>query len=270
MADVLVRAGDVPADAKLIDIRWALSDPTGGRRAYEAGHIPGAVFVDLEADITGPTGAGRHPLPTQEQFQDAMRRAGIDDGDRVVVYDDSGGSVAARVWWLLRLFGHDDAAVLDGGVRAYTGELESGSVTPTPGNFVAREPDRSMYLTYDEVAHRDAGDVLIDVRAPERYSGQSEPVDPVAGHIPGAVNAPFAGNLGDDGAYLPAAELRRRYEALGVRDGNAIVYCGSGVNACQAAVAIERAGLGRARVYAGSWSDWSAHSGAPVATGSDG
>jgi thiosulfate/3-mercaptopyruvate sulfurtransferase len=267
LPDRLVGADAIPPDAKLIDIRWSLADPEGGRKSYEAGHIPGAVFVDLEQDITGKSGAGRHPLPTREQFQEAMRTAGIDNADRVVVYDDAGGSVAARVWWLLRLFGHDNAAVLDGGVQAWTGELETGSVTPERGDFIADEPDRSMYLAYDEVASREGGDVLIDVRAPERYSGETEPVDPIAGHVPGAKNVFWQRNLGQDGRYLEPEALREKYEALGVTEGNAIVYCGSGVNACQAALAIEQAGLGPVRVYAGSWSDWSRHEGAAIATG---
>jgi thiosulfate/3-mercaptopyruvate sulfurtransferase len=254
-------------DLELIDIRWSLADPTGGRKHYEEGHVPGAVFLDLEADITGAEGAGRHPLPTKEQFQAAMRRAGVNNSDRVVVYDDAGGSVAGRVWWLLRAHGHEAAAVLDGGVQAWTGELEAGIVSPSAGDFVAAEPDRTMWLDFDEVAHRDDGDVLIDVRAPERYSGETEPVDPVAGHIPGARNAFWQTNLAADGRYRSPAELRRRYEELGVTSGKAVVYCGSGVNACQAAIAIERAGLGPVRVYAGSWSDWSRHDDAPVATG---
>jgi thiosulfate/3-mercaptopyruvate sulfurtransferase len=261
-------AGELPS-VKLIDIRWSLADPTGGRKAYESGHIPGAVFVDLEQDITGQMGAGRHPLPTREQFEAAMRRAGVNNGDRVVVYDDGKGSVAGRVWWLLRLHDHDNAAVLDGGVQAWTGELETGNVEPPPGAFTAPEPDRTMWLEFEDVANLDGGDVLIDVRAPERYSGETEPVDPVAGHIPGARNAFWQGNVGEDGTYLSSDELRRRYEALGVSKGNAVVYCGSGVNACQAVIAVERAGFGPVRVYAGSWSDWRGHPDAPVATGTD-
>jgi thiosulfate/3-mercaptopyruvate sulfurtransferase len=267
--DLLVGADAIPQDAKLIDIRWSLADPNGGRKAYEAGHIPGAVFVDLEEDITGEQGAGRHPLPTREQLEQAMRRAGIDNDDHVVVYDDGGGSVAGRVWWLLRLFGHDNVSVLDGGVQAYAGELETGANTPEPGDFVAAEPDRAMYLDYDEVSQRSADDVLIDVRAPERYSGRTEPIDPIAGHVPGAKNVAWQENLDPQGKYLSPSELKKRYEALGVTGGNAVVYCGSGVNACQAAIAIERAGLGPARVYAGSWSDWSRHEGAPIATGTE-
>jgi thiosulfate/3-mercaptopyruvate sulfurtransferase len=265
----LIGADELTPDMRLIDIRWSLADPTGGRKAYEAGHIPSAVFVDLEEDITGSEGAGRHPLPTREHFQAAMRRAGVDNEDRVVVYDDGGGSVAGRVWWLLRLFGHRNAAVLDGGIQAFPGALESGSVERPEGDFVAAEADRSMYLDYEEVAHRSDDDVLIDVRAPERYTGETEPVDPVAGHIPGARNAFWQGNLSDEGTYLSPARLRSRYESLGVMEGSAVVYCGSGVNACQAAIAIERAGLGPVRVYAGSWSDWSRHEGAPAATGAE-
>jgi thiosulfate/3-mercaptopyruvate sulfurtransferase len=263
----LISADELTPEHRLIDIRWSLADPEGGRKNYEAGHIPGAVFVDLEADITGATGAGRHPLPTREQFQQAMRRAGVNSGDRVVIYDDGGGSVAGRVWWLLRLFGHPGAAVLDGGIQAWRGELEAGTITPNEGDFVAGKPDRTMYLDFDEVAGRDASDVLIDVRAPERYSGETEPIDPVAGHVPGAKNAFWQGNLGGEGRYLSPSELKRRYESIGVKEGNAIVYCGSGVNACQAAIAIERAGLGPVRVYAGSWSDWSRHANASVETG---
>ena len=263
----LISADELAPEHRLIDIRWSLADPKGGRKAYEAGHIPGAVFVDLEDDITGERGAGRHPLPTREQFERAMRRAGVNASDRVVIYDDGGGSVAGRAWWVLRLHGHRNAAVLDGGLQGWSGELETGNVRPPEGDFVASDPDRAMYLDFDEVASRDASDVLIDVRAPERYSGETEPVDPVAGHVPGAKNAFWQGNLGEDGKYMSPSDLRRRYEALGVKEGNAIVYCGSGVNACQAAIAIERAGLGPVRVYAGSWSDWSSHAGRPVATG---
>jgi thiosulfate/3-mercaptopyruvate sulfurtransferase len=226
------------------------------------------VFVDLEDDITGAEGAGRHPLPTREQFETAMRRAGLGRGHRVVVYDDAGGSVAARVWWLLRAHGHAAVAVLDGGVRAWTGPLDTGTVTPTEGDFVADEPDRSIWLDFDEVSALTDG-TLIDARAPERYKGETEPVDPVAGHIPGARNAFWQTNLDEDGRYLPPDELRRRYESIGVTEGKAVVYCGSGVNACQAIIAIERAGLGPTRLYAGSWSDWSCHEGAPVATGND-
>ena len=254
---------------KLIDIRWSLADPAGGRKSYEAGHIPGAVFVDLEEDITGEMGAGRHPLPTRKQFEAAMRRAGVNHRDRVVVYDDGQGSVAGRVWWLLRLHGHDDAAVLDGGLQAWAGELEEGSVSPSEGDFAAAEPDRSMWLDFEDVAELDASNVLIDVRAPERYSGATEPVDPAAGHIPGARNAFWQGNVGEDGTYLAPSRLRERYETLGASKGNAVVYCGSGVNACQAVIAIEKAGLGPVRVYAGSWSDWSRHPDAPVATGTE-
>lgn len=251
---------------RIIDIRWSLADPDGGRARYEQAHIPGAAFVDLDRDITGSTGAGRHPLPTREQFERAMRTAGVRRGDRVVIYDDGGGSVAARVWWLLRVYGHEAAAVLNGGIQAWPGPFESGIVNPVEGDFVAAAIDRSAYLDRNQVAALGSGTVLIDVRAPERYAGETEPVDPVAGHIPGAVNVFWQDNLGPDGRFLPADELRHRYEVVGVGEGGAVVYCGSGVNASQAVLALELARL-PVRLYAGSWSDWCSHEGAPVATG---
>lgn len=270
----LVDAGEVAntlgrPGVRLIDIRWSLDDPAGGRERYKSGHIPGAVFVDLDKDITAPEGAGRHPLPSREQLEAAMRKAGVNRGDRVIVYDDGGGSVAARLWWLLRAHGHDNVQVLDGGIQAWDGPLDRVAPHVTEGDFVASEPDRSMWLDLDEVSKLGAEDVLIDARAPERYIGETEPVDPVAGHIPGARNAFWQTNLGPDGRYLSKGELRERYEELGVRPGHAVVYCGSGVNACQGVLAVEVAGLGPARLYAGSWSDWCRRPDAPVATGTD-
>jgi thiosulfate/3-mercaptopyruvate sulfurtransferase len=256
-------------DLAVIDIRWSLADRGGGRGRYMQAHIPGAVFVDLEEDITGAQGAGRHPLPSAEQLEAAMRRAGVDRGDRVVVYDDAGGSVASRLWWLLRAHGHEKVAVLDGGIDAWRGPLESGVATRPLGDFVALDPDRAMWLDREEVGVRGEDVVLLDVRAPERYAGEIEPVDPLAGHIPGARNAFWQGNLGDDGRFLPADALRARYQALGASGGDVVTYCGSGVNACHAALAVELAGLGPARVYAGSWSDWCSAPDAPVATGAD-
>jgi thiosulfate/3-mercaptopyruvate sulfurtransferase len=255
------------ARVRVIDLRWTLADPGGGRRGYEAGHIPGAVFVDLDEEITGPNeGLGRHPLPSREQLEEAMQRAGVNEGDSVVVYDDGGGSSAGRLWWLLRAHGHEDVRVLDGGLQNWTGELESGSVERPRGNWKARDIDRSMFITIDEV---DDAPVLIDARAPERYRGETEPVDPIPGHIPGARNAPWAANLGADGRFLSPDKLRHRYETLGVEPGNAVVYCGSGVNACHDVIAIELAGLGPARVYAGSYSEWSRTPGKPIAAGDE-
>lgn len=251
-------------DLRLIDFRWYLVGRKGPDE-YAAGHIPGAVFVDLD-DVTGK-GHGRHPLPTREQFQAAMRRAGVSDDTNVVAYDDAGGSVAARLWFLLRWFGHSRQAVLDGGLQTWGGPLETESPTVAEGNFTAREPDRSRVLTYEEVV-RHRGVPVIDARAGDRYRGEKEPVDPKAGHIPGALNAPFTGNL-DEGKFKSSAELRKRYEELGVdAEKGAVVYCGSGVNACHDLLAMELAGVKNVRLYEGSWSDWSSRD-APVATGSE-
>jgi thiosulfate/3-mercaptopyruvate sulfurtransferase len=248
-------------------MRWSLADPAGGRRGYESGHIPGAVFVDMDAEITGPNlGKGRHPLPSREQLQDAMRGAGVNKGDSVVVYDDGGGSSAGRLWWLLRAHGHDDVRVLDGGIGAWDGEFEAGSVERPGGDWEANDIDESMFVRIDDVPN---AEVLLDARAPERFRGETEPVDPVPGHIPGAKNAPWQTNLGPDGRFLAPDELRKKYEALGVGPDNTVVYCGSGVNACHDVVAIELAGLGPAKLYAGSYSEWSRTEGKPIATGAD-
>ncbi len=250
---------------RVIDMRWSLADPTAGRDAYEAGHIPGAVFVDMDADVTGPNeGKGRHPLPSREQFEAAMRRAGLNRGDKVVVYDDGGGSSAGRLWWLLKAYGHGNVRVLDGGIGAWRGDVEHGTQVPETGNWEARDIDASVFVRIDDVPN---ARVLLDARAPERFRGDTEPVDPIPGHIPGAKNAPWMSNLGADGRFLDAQTLRAKYEALGVERGNAVVYCGSGVNACHDIIAIELAGLGPAKLYAGSYSEWSRTDGKPIETG---
>jgi thiosulfate/3-mercaptopyruvate sulfurtransferase len=262
---------------RIIDFRWYLDDAAKGRREYEIGHIPAAVFVDLE-DVTGE-GPGRHPLPTRSQFQGAMRRAGVIRDARVVVYDDAGGSVAARLWWLLRAFGHPNVSVLDGGIQAWEGVLETGTVEKPLGDFVASEPDLSSVVTYEEVLGGFEDAVVLDVRAGERYRGEVEPVDPIAGHVPGAKNAfwqEFVMDAGGSGGSPPGQgkiaspdELRARFGKLGVGEGNAVVYCGSGVVASQTVLALEEAGLAPVRIYAGGWSDWSNRPGAPVATGDE-
>lgn len=252
-------------DVRVIDFRWYL-DGRHGRDAYAQGHIPGAVFVDLEA-VTGAEGPGRHPLPSGAQLGAEMRRAGVGKGTKVVVYDDVGGAVAARLWFLLRWFGHDLQAVLDGGIKAWGSPLSSEGPTVAQGSFTPTEPDHHKIATYEELDGR-AG-VLIDTRVPERYRGDTEPIDPKAGHVPGAKNAPWTGNLGLDGRFKSRDELRKRFADIGVvQDGDAVVYCGSGVNACHNLLALELAGLGEARLYAGSWSDWSRRD-LPVATGND-
>lgn len=261
-------------DLRIVDFRWYLVGRQG-RDGYLAGHIPGAVFVDLDA-VTG-TGAGRHPLPTRQQFQDEMRRAGVNASSQVVVYDDAGGSTAARLWFLLGWFGHGAQAVLDSGLQGWGEPLETAVPFVQPGDFKARAPQRSRILDFAQVKRLSkagrgsarTGPVILDARMGERYRGESEPIDPKKGHIPGAVSAPWIENLDADAKFKSPAELRRRYAELGVDGKNgAVVYCGSGVNACHDLLALEIAGVADARLYAGSWSDWS-HQDAPVATGKD-
>jgi len=249
-------------DVTVIDFRWYLLDRKG-HEEYLRGHIPGALFVDLEA-VTGTRGGGRHPLPAAWQVQDEMQKAGVDDVTKVVVYDDAGGSVAARLWFLLGWFGHDGRAVLDGGLQAWGEPLETRVPSVIRGTFRSKPPDRNRILDFDAV--RQLADVpLLDARAGERYRGEMEPVDPKAGHIPGALSAPWTENLDAGGRFKPSGELVARFSSLGARDG-AVVYCGSGVNACHDLLAMELAGVPNGRLYAGSWSDWSHHD-APVATG---
>ena len=250
-------------DLRVIDFRWYLSGKSG-RTEYLRGHIPGAVFVDLE-DVTGE-GPGRHPLPSRGEFEAAMRAAGVSARTRVVTYDGSGGSVAARLWYLLRLFGHPAQAVLDGGIQAWGGPLEEGEVEVSRGDFVAQPPDTSRIVDFEDVVAL-GGVPVIDSRAGERYRGETEPIDPKKGHIPGARNAPFTGNLDGQGRFKSKEELQRRFSELGIEKGEGVVvYCGSGVNACHNLLALELAGITDGRLYAGSWSDWS-HRDAPVATG---
>jgi thiosulfate/3-mercaptopyruvate sulfurtransferase len=256
-------------DVRVVDLRWYL-DGRSGRAAYDAGHVPGAVFVDLNAISGHEPARGRHPLPEPAVFEAAMRAAGVGRDTAVVVYDDAGGSVAARLWWLLRYFGHDRAAVLDGGIQAWPGELSTEAERPPAGDFSAAAPRDELKLEYEDVRRLPAGTLLLDARAGERYRGETEPVDPVGGHIPGARNAPASGNLGGDRRFRSPEELRQRYEALGAGvDRDVVVYCGSGVSACHDLLAMELAGLTGARLYPGSWSEWTAHADAPVATGEE-
>jgi thiosulfate/3-mercaptopyruvate sulfurtransferase len=275
-ASPLVSAGQLaawlasPAPPALLDCRWQLA---GGadRAAYDRGHLPGAVFVDLDRDLAAAPGpGGRHPLPDPAAFQAAMRRCGVDGGRAVVAYDQGDGGGAARAWWLLGYHGHPDARVLDGGVAAWVAAgrpLDTEPPDPAAGDFTARPGSRPLLDAAG--AARLAGDgVLLDARVPARYAGREEPVDPVAGHVPGARNAP-AGLLVSDRRLLPAGELRRRFAALGVRGGVPVgAYCGSGVVAAQLVLALEVAGL-PAALYAGSWSEWIADPARPVAVGDD-
>jgi thiosulfate/3-mercaptopyruvate sulfurtransferase len=258
-------------DVVLLDVRWALGSTTG-RADHRAGHLPGAVFVDLDTELAGPASAteGRHPLPSLQALQSAARRWGVSDGSRVVVYDATGGLAAARAWWLLRWGGLRDVTILDGGLAAWTasgGALESGEVTPAPG-AVTMTGGGMPVLTADEAAALAAGEgVLLDARAGARYRGEVEPVDPRAGHVPGAVSAPTTGNLDGDGRFRAAAALTERFAALGVRPGTTVgVYCGSGVTAAHEVAALAEAGI-EAALWPGSWSQWSADPARPVATG---
>ncbi|POX41078.1 sulfurtransferase [Streptomyces sp. Ru73] len=260
-------AGDTPP--VLLDVRWQLGGPPG-RPEYEAGHLPGAVYVDLDTELAGPAGdAGRHPLPDPEVFGDAMRAAGVSKDREVVVYDGGQGWAAARAWWLLRWAGHESVRVLDGGLaawRAAGGELTDEKAAPEPGDFTVA-PGAVPVLNADEAAALARRGVLLDARAAERYRGDVEPIDRVGGHIPGARSAPTSENAAPDGTLRPAAELAERFAALGAVPGAEVgVYCGSGVSAAHEALALAVAGV-PAALYVGSWSEWSSDPSRPVATG---
>jgi thiosulfate/3-mercaptopyruvate sulfurtransferase len=270
----LVTAGQLAAELAgpgaptVLDCRWTLA---GGadRDGYGDGHLPGAVFVDLDRDLAAPPGAGgRHPLPAPEAFQAAMRRAGVRDDRPVVAYDQGEPGGAARAWWLLGWFGHPDARVLDGGLGAWVAAglpLTAEAADPDPGDFTARPGGRSL-LDAAGAARLAVAGVLLDARAPARYQGLEEPVDPVAGHIPGARNAPMADLVGDHG-LVPPASLRRLLDRHGARPGTPVgAYCGSGVVAAHLVLACEVVGI-PASLYAGSWSDWVTDPSRPVATG---
>ncbi|MEW6581713.1 MAG: sulfurtransferase [Actinomycetota bacterium] len=254
------------ADVVVADVRWYL-DGRSGRDAYAQGHLPGAVFVDLDRWLAGPASPaeGRHPLPDPAVFAEGMARLGIGDADTVVAYDDDGGVVAARLVWLLRASGRD-AALLDGGLRAYRGPLDTGEPQRPPAAFTPRPWPAHLLADVDAAA--DPANVVLDARDPARYRGETEPVDPRAGHIPGARNVPCRENVAADGTLLPVAELRRRFRAAGVVEGVPVIsYCGSGVTACHNLLALEHAGLGPGRLYPGSWSQYSHVADLPVATG---
>ncbi|MEZ0493128.1 sulfurtransferase [Kineococcus sp. TBRC 1896] len=261
-------AGDDPP--VLLDVRWALGGPDGAAE-YAAGHLPGAVYVDLDTQLSRPrrAGEGRHPLPGPAALQEVLRDAGVRSGSRVVVYDAATSTSAARGWWVLRWAGLADVRVLDGGLAAWTaaGFAVSTQVPlPDPGD-VQVEPGALPVLTAGEVGDLARTGTVLDARAPERYRGEVEPVDPVAGHVPGAVNAPTTANVTAAGAFLPAADLRSRFAALGLGpDAVAGVYCGSGVTAAHTLLALEVAGLS-GTLYPGSWSEWVTDPSRPVATG---
>jgi thiosulfate/3-mercaptopyruvate sulfurtransferase len=292
LIDVGSLAGELASDAPpvLLDVRWRLGGPPG-IESYRAGHVPGAVFVDLDTDLSGPPGAGgRHPLPSADSFAAAMRRLGVRAGYPVVVYDDGDSTIAARAWWTLRYFGHDQVQVLDGGFRAWAAAGQPVTVdepVAVPGDFTA-VPGHLPVLDAEDAAALARSGVLLDARAAERYRGEIEPVDPVGGHVPGALNAPTAANVGEDGRFLPSSELRQRFAGFGITVGSADIsdsagtsgsssvggaaavgaYCGSGVTAAHEVLALALAGV-PAALYVGSWSGWTADPSRPVATGPD-
>jgi thiosulfate/3-mercaptopyruvate sulfurtransferase len=260
-------------ELRIADVRWSLAGPPG-RELYAAGHLPGAVFIDADRELSSPgTGPGRHPVPTPAKLAAVLGSRGIGDRQVVVAYDDAGGSIAARLWWLYRHFGHDGhVAVLDGGIAAWkaagfpltTDEPVHETATWTPG-----APRDDLVDTDAVEAMLGGPTLLLDARAAERYRGETEPVDPRAGHIPGAVSAPFTGNLGPDGQFLPPEALRLRYEALGAGERPVVAYCGSSLSATHDLLALEVAGISGARLYQGSWSHWSSDPGRPAAVGSN-
>jgi len=250
----------------LLDVRWRLGGPPG-LDSYREGHLPGAVFIDLDRDLAAPPGAaGRHPLPDPAGFTDAMRTAGVSQDRPVIVYDDRDATAAARGWWLLRYYGHEDVRVLDGGYQAWLAAgLPVSKADPAgrPGDFTAR-PGHMPVLDAAGAGSVARTGLLLDARAGERYRGEREPVDPVAGHIPGAVSAPTAANVNPDGTFRSTAELTARFTALGA--GPVGAYCGSGVTAAHEVLALALAGL-PAALYVGSWSNWITDPARPVATG---
>ncbi len=293
--DLAARLGD--PDLRVVDVRWYLGEPGRGRRAYEAGPLPGAIFLDMDTDLAATSGPGRHPLPEPALLAERLGRVGIGSDDFIVACDDVTGWVAARLWWMLDDLGHQRVAVLDGGFPAWVaaGLPVTTEIASLPPPARLRLADHwTRVVDRDELLGRLGQVVVLDARAPARYRGEIEPIDPAAGHIPTARNAPTADNLGPDGRFLPSDALAARFRALGV-DGvegggagvaggaegdrvaaigarhaeiDVVTSCGSGVSACHNALAIRLAGLPSPLLYPGSWSDW-ATAGYPVATGPD-
>jgi thiosulfate/3-mercaptopyruvate sulfurtransferase len=262
------RLGD--QDLRVVDVRWLLGAPGRGREAYDAGHLPGAIFLDMDTDLVAPEGPGRHPLPSPDDLGARLQSAGIGTEHEVVAYDDVGGWVAARLWWMLDDLGHERVAIMDGGFQAWI--ADGFPVTTEVPVFPAARLDlaESWSRTIDRaaLAERLGHVVLLDARAGPRYRGETEPIDPVPGHIPTARNAPIAGNIGPDGRILGPSELAARFRALGAdgAEGPVVTSCGSGVSACFTSLAMRIAGLPDPILYPGSYSDWS-RSGMPIAVG---
>jgi len=257
-------------DLVIVDCRWYLTDPGAGHHVYTEGHLPGAHYASLDDDLSGPKGPGRHPLPSPEAFGETCAALGITESTTVVAYDDSGGAVASRLWWMLTNQGHRHAFVLDGGIQAWTkagGSLTRADTPQRTGAFATRDWLRTV--DRDMVANRPTPHIVIDARSRERYRGDGEAVDPRAGHIPDAVSMPLTDNLNDDLTFLPADALKQRFEAAGITDAERVIsQCGSGVTACHNILAMTVAGMGIANLYVGSWSDWSM-SDLPIATGDE-
>ena len=270
--DLLARVAGGADNLRIVDVRWYLGRAGDGRAAYDAGHLPGAIHLDLDADLADPDGygaPGRHPLPSATSFAARLGRAGIGDDDLVVAYDDVGGWVAARLWWMLDVLGHHRVAVLDGGIDAWVaaGGARSTDEPTFPAAELHLDDHWSRVITRIELKARLGDVMLLDARAPARYRGETEPVDPVAGHIPTAVNAPVDGNLAD-GRFRSPDDLVARFRDLGA-DGSAgpvVTSCGSGTSALHHALAMRLAGLPDPILYVGSYSDWS-RSGEPIVTG---
>lgn len=261
----------------VLDCRFSLAEPGRGRREYQKSHIFKAIYAHLNDDLSGPIvpgATGRHPLPSVEAISHFFSQNGLDQNSQVIAYDDAGGAMAARVWWLLRWLGHEAVAILDGGWPKWTADGYPTTdivPTPTPRVFVPRIQSE-MWLTSEHVAAR-LGDhrfKLFDSRNADRYRGENETIDPIAGHIPGAISAPYADNLNPDGTFKPVEQLRARFESLlgDTPADQAAFYCGSGITAAHNLIALEYAGLGEAKLYAGSWSEWITDQSRPIATSS--
>lgn len=258
----------------VLDCRHDLASPQAGRQRYDAGHIPGAQFASLDQDLAdharGPGGAfrGRHPLPDPDVFVETLRRWGINDDSQVIVYDAQGGMFAARLWWMLRWVGHEAVAVLDGGLPAWTAHgmpLSSEPAASSRGNL-QRRAALVRSVGADDILTQ-PGLAVLDARAPDRFRGENETLDPIGGHIPGAKNRFFKDNLQADGRFKPAVQLRQELGALVASPASAVMQCGSGVTACHNLLALEVAGMPGAALYPGSWSEWCSDAGRPVATG---